>query len=130
MHTLSRRMLLLVLVVLLPVAAYAAPPVENIEGSPIPSGASLDEIFKAMVTGSMNRGWILKEIEPGHAEATIYVRSHMAKVDIRYDQSTYSITYNDSENLKYNPEKGTIHKSYNKWVATLNMDIQRAFALL
>ena len=74
------------------------------------------------------RGWIVKKIEPGQLEATIYVRSHMAQVTIDYTASGYSIRYKDSTNLGY--KDGKIHRNYNKWVQNLNMDIQRAFAML
>ena len=109
-------------------AAYAASQIENVEGSPIPDGLSDEQIVKTMQTGGMVRGWIIKQLEPGHLEATIYVRSHMAKVDIHYDAAAYSILYNDSEDLGY--KNGKIHRNYNKWVKNLDMDIQRAFAML
>jgi hypothetical protein len=108
--------------------AYAAKVIENIDASPIPSGLSDAQIVKAMQSGGATRGWIVKQVEPGHVEATIYVRSHMAKVDIMYDAAAYSIRYNDSENLDY--KDGKIHRNYNKWVQNLNMDIQRALAML
>ncbi len=109
-------------------AAQAASEIENVEGSPIPSSLNDEQIVKTMQTGGMVRGWIIKQLEPGHLEATIYVRSHMAKVDITYDAAAYSIRYNDSENLGY--KNGKIHRNYNKWVKNLDMDIQRAFAML
>ena len=84
--------------------------------------------MNGIVEGGKARGWIVKEIGPGHARATIYVRSHMAKVDIRFDQTVYSIVYHSSDNLGY--ANGRIHKNYNKWVQNLNMDIQRAFAMM
>ena len=107
---------------------YAAKAIENIEASPIPGGLSDAQIVKAMQNGGATSGWIVKQVEPGHVEATIYVRSHMAKVDIMYDAAAYTIRYNDSENLGY--KDGKIHRNYNKWVQNLNMDIQRALAML
>jgi len=109
-------------------AVYAAAMVENIEGSPIPGGLSDEQIVKAIQQGGATRGWIVKKVSSGHLEATIFVRSHMAKVDINYDAAAYAIRYNSSENLGY--KDGRIHRNYNKWVKNLNMDIQRAFAML
>jgi hypothetical protein len=125
----KRYFLVLVAVLLMTQASWvlAAKPIENIEGSRIPAGLTDEQIQAAMVTGGKIRGWIVKPVDSGHMEATLFVRSHMAKVDIRYDANTYSITYKDSENLGY--ENGKIHRNYNKWIANLNMDIQRAFAL-
>lgn len=56
------------------------------------------------------------------------VRSHLAFVDITFDEATYSITYKDSHNLDYKKSKGRekIHRNYNKWVHTLNRELQRA----
>ncbi len=56
------------------------------------------------------------------------MRSHMAFVDITFDEATYSITYKDSHNLDYKKRKGKakIHRNYNKWVHTLNGELQRS----
>ncbi len=108
--------------------AHAAKPIENVEGSSIPAGLSDEQIAKTIQRGGAARGWVIKKVAAGHLEATIFVRSHMAKVDINYSNDSYSIRYNDSENLGY--KNGKIHRNYNKWVKTLNMDIQREFAML
>ena len=67
-------------------------------------------------------GWMMKEVEPGHIVATLALRSHIAKVDIKYDKKSYSITYKDSENLNYNGK--SIHSNYNGWIQNLNRSIQ------
>lgn len=100
------------------------PMVHNIQGSSVPAGTTMSEVYDAIVEGGQVRGWKVRQIEPGHAEGTLFVRSHVAKVDIFYDTDGYSIEYKDSENLEY--EDGTIHGSYNKWVENLDGDIQRA----
>jgi hypothetical protein len=120
--------LLAVLLLVHPAALWAGRPIENVEGSPIPQGLSDKQIQNAMISAGQTRGWIIKPVGAKHMQATIYIRSHMAKVDIRFDRSSYSIVYNDSENLDY--QDGRIHRNYNKWVANLNMDIQRALAML
>ncbi len=128
----SRRRSVLAAVTVLVLAAagpvWAAARIQNVEGSPIPAGLSAEQIDKAMKAGGATRGWIVKSMGAGHLEATIFVRSHMAQVDIRYADGSYSITYKDSQNLGY--ANGKIHRNYNKWVQNLNMDIQRAFAML
>jgi hypothetical protein len=108
--------------------ANAASQIQTVEGSPIPEGLNDTQIVKAMQSAGGVRGWIVKKIEPGQLEATIYVRSHMAQVTIEYTPSSYAIRYKDSTNLDY--KNGKIHRSYNKWVQNLNMDIQRALAML
>ncbi|TOO24649.1 hypothetical protein CGH40_22300, partial [Vibrio parahaemolyticus] len=45
-----------------------------------------------------------------------------------YNNKYYSIIYLNSVNLK--ASDGKIHRNYNRWVNNLNVDIQRALALL
>lgn len=107
-----------------PGSALAKPYIQNIENSPITSTQSLSmsDVEKAIIEGSRVRGWQPRVIGPGHIEAVLYIRSHVAKVDIHFDTKAYSITYKDSVNLDY--KNGRIHRNYNKWVRNLNNDIQ------
>ncbi len=104
--------------------ADARTEVVNIENAPIPGGLSSAQVENAIVTGMTDRGWIPKVIAPGHVEARLLVRSHMVAVDIEFDETTYSITYKDSDNLRY--KNGKIHRNYNRWVANLNLDLRRS----
>lgn len=94
----------------------------TIEDAPIEGNLSLSQIKEKIITAGKKRGWRTKEIAPGHLEAIIHVRTHMAKVDIKFDQKSYSISYKDSTNLDHKP--GKIHRAYNNWVTNLNNDIQ------
>jgi hypothetical protein len=49
-------------------------------------------------------------------------------VDIRYDTSSYDITYRDSHNLDYDGEK--IHSNYNGWIQNLDDAIQNELMTL
>ncbi len=109
-------------------ATHAAARIVDVEDSSIPDDLSDEKIVKTIQRAGTVRGWVVKRIETGHLQATIFVRSHMARVDINYTANSYSIRYNDSDNLGY--ENGKIHRNYNKWVQNLNMDIQREFAML
>ena len=100
----------------------------NVSGSPIPAGVPTEKIRAAIVTGGAQRGWVMQDEGPGHLLATLNVRSHTVRADIRFDGQTYSITYRDSENMKF--KKGKIHGAYNKWVRNLDADIQRALLLV
>ena len=57
--------------------------------------------------------------------AFIAPRTHVAKVEILFDQAQVNIRYLDSVNLKYAEKKGkrSIHKAYNKWVKGLAASI-------
>ena len=101
--------------------------VQNIEGSLVPDGLTMEQVRKAIQRGGSRRGWIVRQSAPGHLIATLHVRKHMVETDITFDQSTYSITYRDSENMKYT--EGRIHGRYNSWVHNLDGDIQRELHL-
>ena len=40
-------------------------------------------------------------VGPGHIEATLYIRSHIAVVDVHYTTRSYSIRYKDRTDLNY-----------------------------
>ena len=105
-------------------AAYALHPIQDLTDQPIPEGLSLEQIKKAIKLGGAKRQWAVKEITPGHLEAVLHVRSHVVKTNIHYNQSSYTITYKDSVNMKYKAEGHKIHKNYNSWIQYLNGDIQ------
>lgn len=97
--------------------------IQNVENAPIPAGLDMKAIGDAIIDGCSTRNWQASLVEAGHMQCTLYIRDHMAKVDIRYDTEKYSITYADSDNLKYNAEKNKIHRNYNSWVQNLRGDI-------
>lgn len=109
-------------------AAFAIKPVEDIVDASIPAGLSLDQIKAAIIKGGALRKWAVREESPGELEGILHIRTHIVKVNIKYTQSSYSIIYKDSVNMKYNADSHKIHRNYNSWVNYLNGDIQ--FALL
>lgn len=104
--------------------AVADKVIQDIENSPINSSKALaiEEVERAIIEGCRVRGWQASVIAPGHIEAVLHIRSHVAKVDIPFTTKNYSILYKDSVNLDY--KDGKIHRNYNKWVQNLNRDIQ------
>ncbi len=103
-------------------------PVLNIERTPVPTlengqRLSMDVVRDAIFSGAKKRGWVPRVVEPGLIVADISVRSHFASVEIRYDETSFSIFYKDSRNLKYN--NGTIHRNYNNWVLKLSRTIEQ-----
>lgn len=83
-----------------------------------------DQMFKAIKQAGISLGWIVTKTAPGVAQAQLNLRTHMALVEIKYDQKDYSITYKNSMNLDYDPSKGTIHKNYNGWIQNLDNAIK------
>ncbi len=93
---------------------------------------TLEDVTRAIVSasGNSNPPWNMQVVKPGHIVATLHNRTHMAQVDIQYTTKGYSITRKDSADLKYDPEKGTIHQGYNKWVQRLDSNIRMKLNML
>jgi hypothetical protein len=88
------------------------------------SALNIEDVKKAIIRAGAGLGWQMNADAPGHVLSTLYLRSHMAQVDINYTTTSYSITYKDSKDLNYD---GTyIHSNYNGWVQNLqrNIDVQ------
>lgn len=102
--------------------ACAAAPIHNVENAPVNTSNSsydLNDVTKAIQRAGTGLGWQMKEQTPGHIVGTLYLRSHMAKVDITYTLDEYSINYKESSNLNYNATNKTIHHNYNGWIQNL-----------
>ncbi|MEH0668266.1 hypothetical protein [Vibrio owensii] len=117
-----------VLLTLLLVGCGRVQPVLNVEDTPVTYDLQNKQVKAAIVQSATNRGWTIEETSPGVLIAKINVRSHFAEVKIPYSNKYYSIIYLNSVNLK--ASDGKIHRNYNRWVNNLNVDIQRALALL
>ncbi|CAH1596608.1 hypothetical protein [Vibrio owensii] len=116
------------LLTLLLVGCGRVQPVMNVEDTPVAYDLQNKQVKAAIVQSATNRGWTIEETSPGLLIAKINVRSHFAEVEIPYSNKYYSIIYLNSVNLK--ASDGKIHRNYNRWVNNLNVDIQRALALL
>ncbi len=102
--------------------ACAPTPIQNIENAPVNASSAnydLSDVAKAIKAAGAGLGWQMKAETPGHIVGRIYLRTHVAVIDITYTLDDYSINYKDSTNLKYNAGSNTIHKNYNGWVQNL-----------
>ena len=81
---------------------------------------SLDDVQKGIIAAGVGLGWQMLVAKPGEIVGTLNVRSHQAVVSIPYTTKQYSILYKDSNNLKYNAEKQTIHENYSGWIQRLD----------
>ncbi len=109
---------------LLILAGCTSNPILNIENAPIEISAkhSSKDIKKAIIRAGAGLGWNMKAKASGHIIGTLYLRTHVAVVDIKYSKKSYNIVYKSSQNLNYD---GTnIHKNYNGWIMNLNRQIQ------
>ncbi|MCB1859343.1 MAG: hypothetical protein KDI63_13770 [Gammaproteobacteria bacterium] len=99
--------------------------VYNVENASIVANianVSAADVRKAIIRAGGTLGWNIKDAGPDRLEGTLHLRSHVAKVDIPYSPTSYSILYNDSTNLRYDGTK--IHSNYNGWIQNLHKAIQ------
>jgi len=106
--------------------------VYNVNNSPVVSNKELTkaEMYKAIYAAGATLGWNITKVEEGLAKGQLNLRKHMALVNIKYNEKTYSIMYDNSLNLNYNKEKGTIHSNYNGWIQNLQRAIDTQIKLL
>ena len=102
--------------------------VYNVKDAPVMTATgnspSLEEVQKAIISAGAGLNWSMVVAKPGHIVGTLNIRSHTAVVDIMHNTKTYSITYKDSTNLRYNASNQTIHEQYRAWVQDLDNAIR------
>ena len=118
---------------LLPVALLlmAATPLVDPAPIPVPAGLDAKAVATSIRLGGAQRGWLVTRQDPGAMELTLNIRTHVAKVGVKYDTQSIQPTYLDSTNLDYEEKKGNryIHRNYPKWVNNLVNDITMQLAL-
>ena len=67
--------------------------------------------------------WQYQELYPGLIEASKKSKSKLVTIYVVYGYAGYSIDYVNSENMKYNHQKGRIDSGYNRWVDQLDKTI-------
>ena len=107
--------------VILTLASCRTAPVYNVENMALdaPPTATLADVAGAIRQAGIGLGWSMKEIGPGHIEARLPIRAHLAVTDIRFDTEMFSIAYKDSINLRYDATKNMIHSNYKGWIQNL-----------
>jgi len=115
---------------LLMLAGCKTNPILNIQNTPIEILAkhSSKDIKKAIIRAGTELDWQMKSVKEGHIIGTLYVRTHVAVVDINYSKNNYNIIYKSSKNLKY--DGINIHKNYNRWIQVLNRLIQKKLSMI
>jgi hypothetical protein len=103
-------------------------PVMQVQAAPINFNGGEATVENRIKSALAGRGWEIVAEQPNliraqYAKANSEVGAHSVTIDIPYDADSYSILYVDSQNMMYDPDAGTIHRNYNRWVANLQMDI-------
>lgn len=99
-------------------------PIRDMNNQPVPPGVSEAQVSQAIQSAGNGLGWAMKETRPGMIEGTLYLRDHIAKIQIPYSATSFSIRYVSSTNLKYNAANRTIHSNYNGWIQNLDNHIR------
>lgn len=110
------------------ICACTSNPVLNFKDGYVPNNRdgnpqSVETVQDAIFAAATDRGWSPRLLEPGLIEATIFLRTHSATVEIPFNEESYSINYKDSTDLDYTGS--SIHRNYNNWVLNLSNSIQR-----
>lgn len=97
----------------------------------VPGNLNKETVKVTIVKAGAQRGWVISD-KKGAKDTLVgqlHVRKHYVEVEIPYTKESYKIIYVRSENMDYNPARGTIHRSYNRWVMNLKSDIDSALAV-
>ena len=112
----------------MPAQAARTAPLYTPEPIQVPAGKNAEAVKKAVRKALFDKGWETRDIGPGHLQGKHTKagkkESYTAIVDVKFDTKTVRISYKGSENLHYNKEDGSIHKTYNGWVKYLEKNIR------
>jgi hypothetical protein len=105
-------------------------PIYNVMNHPIPAIArplTDGDIARAITLAGASRGWNFVSVQPSQLRGTLDDGKHRAVIDVYYTQTTYSIMFNSSDNLKQSG--GSIHRNYDNWIRNLERDIDAQLAI-
>ncbi|WP_052365696.1 hypothetical protein [Aeromonas taiwanensis] len=108
-------------------ACSTSQPIRNMAANPVAFNLTDEQVANAIITAGISKSWVMKKEKPGLIRGQVNVRQHQAVIDIPYSARDYSINYVSSVNLD-DKGKGSIHRSYNRWVLGLNQAIQTELA--
>lgn len=92
-----------------------------------PSRAKLAQVATAIREAGASLNWVMTEQEPGVITG---VTMRRCEIVIHFDTTRFSIHLVSSENLLYDAEQRTIHKSYNRWIGQLVRRIRQRASLI
>ncbi|WP_198378269.1 hypothetical protein [Neoroseomonas rubea] len=98
-------------------------PIYNVSQRPFRNPGSLEHRTIQIQRAAGGLGWQTDVVRPGVIRATLNLRTHVAVVEITYNQEVFSIIYADSSNLGY--DGTSIHKNYNGWIENLERVISQ-----
>ena len=90
-------------------------------------GITQDEVLGSIKAALMGRTWTIEKVAPGRVDAALYIRRHVARIAITFDEASIRIAYQSSDNLDFKEKRGQryIHENYLGWIQNLAGDIRR-----
>lgn len=112
-------------------SAQAAPELVNPAPIAVPAKLSELQVTSDIKHALVTRGWVVNNESKGKIEASLSLRSHVARIAIYHDLKEVRIEYVSSENLKYKEKDGKryIHRNYLSWIQNLSSDISKNMQL-
>lgn len=104
-------------------------PLRSLENNPIPRGLNQEQIDRAFLEAGRSDGWVIQKSKANSFIGKLFVRSHYVEIAIDIEKEAYSVIYNDSRNMKYDPKMNYIHRNYYRWVTNLIADINRGLSI-
>lgn len=86
-----------------------------------------DDATNMILSAGRKQGWQMKVINPGHIAAIHNYKKKVMKVAIKYNTEVFSITYEDSNNMKYDSSERTIDDYFNEKVSALEAELRMGF---
>jgi hypothetical protein len=95
------------------------------------AGGSLAHTEQVILDVLPKRGWTTENVQPGRVLAFLAIRSHLLRVEVRYDARQIALYYVDSDNLAASiGADGQVyaHKKVNAWIRRLALDLATALS--
>lgn len=97
-------------------------PIQPVEEMLVTTRADMTE--RAIRQGASDRGWVPQVVDANLVKCRLYDKYSVA-VDVQHTEDTITVRF-ESTTLPYDPSTGTIHPTYNRWVANLVKSIRVA----
>ena len=116
---------LALLLLVVPMLAFAADDLISPYPGELPRRMSATEAEKTLQLAFLDLGWVITKVSPGVVEAEIELRGrHRARVEARYTDTSIAMHYVDSSGLDYeqckrNPKKTCINDNYHAWLSNV-----------
>lgn len=127
MKSLVKLLLVAVAMIALPSLALAAAELRDPDPIAVPTKLSAEQVATEIKRALAGRGWTVSKESAGRIDSTLYLRSHVARIEVTFDAQQVTLRYVSSENLDYEEKKGKrlIHRNYMSWIGNLSGDISR-----